>query len=104
MDGCYQELGHRCSFGGCVQQNVPKDGVNVGLYDIISKTKLQLWGVVPFSNSMSKAQEMGKLSYEIYGGTTPFCRAVENIATRCEGYKVPLFEGVDVGVKRKKVF
>ncbi len=81
-----------------------KDGVNVGLYDIISKTKLQLWGVVPFSNSMSKAQEMGKLSYEIYGGTTPFCKAVENIATRCEGYKVPLFEGVDVGVKRKKVF
>ncbi len=81
-----------------------KDGINVGLYDIISKTRLQLWGVVPFSNSMSKAQEMGKLSYEIYGGTTPFCKAVENIATRCEGYKVPLFEGVDVGVKRKKVF
>ena len=67
-----------------------KDGANVGLYDIVSRTKLQLWGVVPFSVSMSKAQEMGKLAYEIYKGSTPFCRAVENIATRCEGYKVPL--------------
>lgn len=81
-----------------------KQGANVGLCDIISKTKMQLWGVVPFSVSMSKAQEMGKLSYEIYKGTTPFCRAVENIATRCEGYKVPLFEGVDTGVKKKQVF
>lgn len=81
-----------------------KQGANVGLYDIISKTKLQLWGVVPFSTSMSKAQEMGKLAYEIYNGSTPFCRAVENIATRCEGYKVPLFEGVDTGVKKKQVF
>ena len=81
-----------------------KNGVNVGLYDIISKTKLQLWGVVPFSVSMSKAQEMGKLAYEIFNGTTPFCRAVENIASRCEGYKIPLFEGVDTGVKKKQVF
>lgn len=81
-----------------------KQGVNVGLYDIISKTKLQLWGVIPFSNAMSKAQEMGKLSYEIYKGTTPFCRAVENIASRCEGYKIPLFEGVETGVKKKQVF
>ena len=81
-----------------------KDGVNVGLYDIISKTKMQLWGVVPFSNSMSKGQEMGKLAYELYNGTTPFCCAVENIASRCEGYKVPLFSGVDTGVKKKQVF
>lgn len=81
-----------------------KDGVNVGLYDIISKTKMQLWGVVPFSVSMSKAQEMGKLAFEIYHGSTPFCRAVENIATRCEGYKTPLFEGVDTGVKKRKTF
>lgn len=81
-----------------------KDGANVGLYDIISKTKMQLWGVVPFSTSMSKAQEMGKLAYEIYRGTTPFCKAVENIATRCEGYKTPLFDGVDTGVNKKKVF
>ena len=81
-----------------------KQGINVGLYDIISKTKLRLWGVVPFSVSMSKAQEMGKLAHEIYNGTTPFCRAVENIASRCEGYKVPLFSGVDTGVKKKQVF
>ena len=81
-----------------------KDGVNVGLYDIVSKTKMQLCGVVPFSISMSKGQEMGKLAYELYRGTTPFCKAVENIATRCEGYKVPLFDGVDTGVKKKQVF
>ena len=81
-----------------------KDGVNVGLYDIVSKTRLQLWGVVPFSTAMSKAQEMGRLAYEMYRTTTPFCRAVENIATRCEGYKVPLFEGVGTGVKKKQVF
>ncbi len=81
-----------------------KQGINVGLYDIISKTKLRLWGVVPFSVSMSKAQEMGKLAHEIYNGTTPFCRAVENIASRCEGYKVPLFSGVDTGVNKKQVF
>lgn len=81
-----------------------KDGVNVGLYDIISKTRLQLWGVVPFSSAMSKAQEMGKLAYEISRGADPFCRAVENITSRCEGYKTPLFEGVDTGVKKKQVF
>ncbi len=81
-----------------------KDGVNVGLYEIISKTKLQLYGVVPFSNSMSKAQEMGKLAHEIYGGTTPFSVAVNNIASRCEGKKVPLFKGVDTGVNKKRVF
>ncbi len=81
-----------------------KDGANVGLYDIISKTKLQLWGVVPFSNSMSKAQEMGKLAHEIYSGTTPFCRAIENIASRCEGHKIPLFKGVDTGVRKNQVF
>lgn len=81
-----------------------RDGVNVGLYDIVSKTRLQLWGVVPFSAAMSKAQEMGKLACEKYRGTMPFCRAVENIAMRCEGYKVPLFEGVETGVSKKQVF
>lgn len=81
-----------------------KDGVNVGLYEIISKTKLQLYGVVPFSNAMSKAQEMGQLAYQVYGGSIPFSRAIENIASRCEGKKVPLFKGVDTGVKKRKVF
>lgn len=81
-----------------------KDGVNVGLYDIISKTNLQLWGVVPFSSTMSKAQEMGKLSYEVSSGRTPFCRSIENIASRCEGHKIPLFKGVGTGVNRKKLY
>ena len=81
-----------------------KSGINVGLYEIVSKTKLQLYGVVPFSNAMSKAQEMGKLAHEVDGGSMPFARAVENIACRCEGKKVPLFKGVDTGVSKSKVF
>ena len=81
-----------------------KSGINVGLYEIISKTKLQLYGVVPFSNAMSKAQEMGKLAHEVGGGSMPFARAVDNIASRCEGRKVPLFKGVDTGVSKNRVF
>ena len=81
-----------------------KSGINVGLYEIISKTKLQLYGVVPFSNAMSKAQEMGKLAHEVDGGNMPFARAVENIALRCEGKKVSLFKGVDTGVSKSRVF
>lgn len=80
-----------------------KNGANVGLYDIVSKTKLQLYGVIPFSSAMSKAQEMGKLAHEIHSGNDPFARAVENIALRCEGRKVPLFKGVDTGVVKSKV-
>lgn len=80
-----------------------KNGSNVGLYDIISKTRLQLFGVVPFSLQMSKAQESGKLAFEISKGNNAFTKAVENIATRCEGYKVALFDGVDTGVKKSRV-
>lgn len=85
----------------------PKDAKsknNVGLYDIISRTKLQLGGVIPFDSVMSRAQEKGKLAYEIQGGKNPFCRAVENISLRCEGYRIPLFEGVDTGVKNKYTY
>ena len=81
-----------------------KSGINVGLYEIISKTKLQLFGVVPFSNAMSKAQEMGKLAHEAGVSVQPFAKAVEDIATRCEGRKVPLFDGVETGVRKAKVF
>jgi len=80
-----------------------KDGVNVGLYDIISKTKLQLYGVIPFSMAMTKAQEMGKLAHEVYGGSIPFAKAVENIAQRCEGRKVPLFKGFETGINKSRV-
>ncbi len=85
----------------------PKDAKsrdNVGLYDIISRTKLQLEGVIPFDAVMSRAQERGLLAHEVQGGKTKFCRAVENIAQRCEGYRVPLFEGVEIGVKNKHTY
>lgn len=85
----------------------PKDAKqksNVGLYDIISRTKLQLDGVIPFDSEMSRSQETGKLAYEIRSGKNPFCRAVENIARRCEGYRVPLFDGVETGVKNKYTY
>ena len=83
-----------------------KDGVNVGLYDIISKTRLQLFGAVPFSTAMSKGQEMGKLAYEISRGADPFCRAVANARRNIGGkdFCAPLFEGVDTGVKKRQVF
>ncbi len=81
-----------------------KNGNNVGLYDIISKTRLQLEGVLPFDLAMSKGQEKGKLAYQITGGKKNFAKAVENIARRCEGYKVPLFDGVDTGIKNSKVY
>ena len=81
-----------------------KSGINVGLYEIISKTKLQLYGVVPFSVAMSKAQEMGKLAYEGGASSMPFAKAVENIASRCTGRKVPLFKGVDTGVNKNTVY
>lgn len=80
-----------------------KSGINSGLYEIISKTKLQLYGVIPFSSAMTKAQEMGKLAHEAGSAGMPFSRAVENIVSRCEGKKVPLFKGVDIGVKKSGV-
>ncbi len=85
----------------------PKDAKsksNVGLYDIISRTKLQLEGVIPYDAVMSRSQERGLLAYEVQGGRKQFCRAVENIARRCEGYRVPLFDGVETGVKTKHTY
>ncbi len=79
-----------------------KDGSNVGLYNIISKTKLQLEGVLPFDNSMCRAQENGKLAYQAPGKKL-FFNAVDNIARRCMGHKVPLFENVETKVKNNQV-
>lgn len=80
-----------------------KTGLNAGLFDIISRTKLSLAGVIPFDSAMSRAQEMGKLSHEVKGGKKQFYHAIQNIASRCEGRKVSLFENVDIGLKDTKV-
>ena len=81
-----------------------KNKSNVGLYDIVSRTKLKLEGVIPFDSEMARAQETGKLAYEIRGGKNSFFRAVDNIARRCEGYKIPLFDGVGIGVSNKYTY
>ncbi len=81
-----------------------KDHRNVGLYDIISRTKLQLEGVIPFDSAMSRGQERGLLAYEVQDGKSNFSRAVENISKRCEGHRVPLFYGVETGVKKSQTF
>lgn len=75
---------------------------NVGLYDIISKTHLQLGGVIPFDSAMARAQEKGLLAGEVKSGKKLFYRAVENIASRCEGHKIELFYGVDTGLRNNE--
>ena len=79
-----------------------KNKDNVGLYDIISKTHLQLGGVIPFDSAMSRAQERGLLSGEVKTGKKLFYNAVENISSRCEGHKVELFYGVDTGLRNNE--
>ena len=66
------------------------------------KTRLQLEGVLPFDNTMCRAQEKGKLAYQA-GGKKLFFNAVDNIARRCMGHKVPLFENVETKVKNNQV-
>lgn len=79
-----------------------KNRDNIGLYDIISKTHLQLGGVIPYDAVMTRAQEKGKLACEVKSGKKLFYNAVENITSRCEGHKVELFCGVDTGLRNNE--
>ncbi len=79
-------------------------GENAGLYDILSRTKLPLVGVLPYDSAMVEAQNKGLLAFETAHGETQFWHAVENLARRSEGENVRLFEGVRTGVARAKLY
>ena len=79
-------------------------GENAGLYDIISKTKIPLLGVIPYDRQMAQAQEKGILACDVAGGKTPFWKAVNNIAARLEGVNVKLLEGIRLKVKKSELF
>lgn len=78
-------------------------GVRPRIYDIISRASTKLLGVIPYDEAMSRAQEDGRLSFQVKNGHIPFCRAIENIAARCDGEDVLLLEGVKTGKNRSKI-
>ena len=86
---------------------LPKDvkkGIRPGLYDIITQTHVKLFGAIPYDSEMAKAQEKGLLAEEVASGKTPFQAAIHNIAKRCAGCRVPLFDGVALSVKKQDLY
>lgn len=81
-----------------------KKGENVGLYGIISQTKLSLAGVIPYDTEMVKAQEQGISTDTHKNGKLPFWKAICNIARRMEGIDVGLLEGIKTGVKKSDLY
>ena len=79
-------------------------GENAGLYEILSKAKLPLAGVIPYDSGMVRAQEKGLLAFEAQGGKLPFRRAVVNLARRLEGENIPLFEGIRVRAHKADLY
>ena len=77
--------------------------INSRIYDIISRASTKLLGVIPYDEAMSRAQEDGRLSFQVKNGHIPFCRAIENIAARCDGEDVLLLDGVKTGKNRSKI-
>ena len=80
-----------------------KNGENVGLYDIISKTHLPLLGVIPYDSDMVRAQEQGMLA-ETYVPKLDFANAIDNVAERLGGKNVKLLRGIKTGVKNKNIY
>lgn len=78
-------------------------GDNAGLYDILSRTKLPLIGVLPYDGTLSEAQNEGLLAFET-PHSAAFRQAVENTARRIDGENVRLFEGVRTGFSRAKLY
>lgn len=88
----------------CFRPAGAANGDNAGLYDIISKTKIPLLGVIPFDKQMAAAQEKGMLAYEAAGGKAPFWTAVNNIAARLEGQSVTLLNGIRIKQKKTDLY
>ena len=98
---------HRSKKAGhaACRQRLPgqKRGDNAGLYDILSRTKLPLIGVLPYDGALSEAQNKGLLAFET-PRSAAFRQAVENTARRLDGENVRLFEGVRTGFSRTKLY
>lgn len=77
-------------------------GDNAGLYDILSRTKLPLIGVLPYDGALSEAQN--KAYSPLKRRAARFPAAVENTARRLDGENVRLFEGVRTGFSRTKLY
>lgn len=78
-------------------------GVRAGVYDIITKTSVKLLGIVPYDEDMARAQEVGKLSYQLNKGELPSNTAFNNIALRLDGATIPLMSGLLAKRTRRKV-
>lgn len=78
-------------------------GIRPTIYDIISKTSVQLIGVLPYDEDMQKGQETGSLAYQVKGGKNSFNRAICNIAKRCTESSVPLLDGVKLEVSKSRL-
>ena len=78
-------------------------GIRPKVYDIVSKTSIKLLGVLPFDESVSAAQENGRLCFEVKHGKNAFAAAMDNIAARCCGENVLLLKNVKLGKSRSKL-
>lgn len=81
-----------------------KNGINLGLYDILSQTKLPLAGVIPYDSDMANGQEKGRLSYELKEGKLGFWRAIKNITGRLLGENIKLLSGIKTNVKKEQLY
>ncbi len=84
----------------------PKDtkcGDNVGLYGILTQTKLPLAGVIPYDSEMARETERGVPAFASKK-VLAFSAAIGNLADRVEGRSVRLFKGVRTGVKNKDLY
>ena len=81
-----------------------KKGENSGIYEIITKTKLPLGGVIPYDEEMVNAQESGVIAAVYKNGKLPFWKAISNISKRIEGKNIELLDGIKTGVKKSELY
>ena len=68
---------------------------------LINKTRIPLLGVVPYDEHMRRGQERGMPAAAVEESPSP--RAFYNIAMRLRGAEVPLFSGMRVRGRKKKL-
>lgn len=79
-----------------------KSKVRPSIYEIIGTAMIKLLGVIPYDKKMADLQEKGMLC-EKNKAKSPFYKAIDNVAERILGSKIPLLSGVKTGVLRKGI-
>lgn len=80
-----------------------KAGDGAGLYDILSRTRLALAGVIPYDAMMMREQEKGTPA-AASSKSLSFTKAVSNIVSRIEGRHVRLLAGIRTGVRNRDLY